>query len=57
MVIKISGETVFDSKRRDSRFKWWSGEALARSLQLAFMLGLYDAGNDNARRDDAKEID
>jgi len=28
-------------------FAWWSPEALAMSLHLAFLIGLHDAGNDN----------
>jgi hypothetical protein len=30
-------------------FAWWSPEALALSLHMAFLIGLYDAGNDNGR--------
>lgn len=41
-----------------SSVAWWSPEALARSLHLAFVLGLYDAGNDNGqpRSDDDGEL-
>jgi hypothetical protein len=28
-------------------FAWWTPEALAASLHLAFLIGLCDAGNDN----------
>jgi hypothetical protein len=31
-------------------FSWWSPEALAASLHLAFLIGLVDAGNDNCSR-------
>lgn len=31
------------------RVTLWTGEALAESLHLAFLVGLYDAGNDNGR--------
>lgn len=33
-------------------FALWPVEALARSLYLAFLLGLYEAGNDNGRHVD-----
>ena len=31
-------------------FAWWTPETLALSLHLVFLIGLYDAGNNNGRR-------